>query len=85
MPGAMITFPDRTFCFTGKLSDLKRTAAEREVRASGGLTIDRINDRLDDLVVGEEASPPPGSTATTAARSNRRARWCAAGPAGHFS
>lgn len=52
-----IKFPAQAFCFTGKLVDLKRATAEREVRARGGLILDRINERLDYLVVGDEASP----------------------------
>ena len=52
-----VTFTNRAFCFTGKLCDLKRTAAEREVRARGGLTLDHVNERLDYLVVGDQASP----------------------------
>jgi len=49
-------FSNRSFCFTGKLRDLKRSAAQREVRARGGFTLDRINERLDFLVVGDEPS-----------------------------
>jgi len=52
-----VEFLGRAFCFTGKLVDLKRVAAEREVRARGGLILDRINEHLDYLVVGDEASP----------------------------
>lgn len=52
-----ITFEGRSFCFTGALIDLKRSAAQREVRARGGLTLDRVNERLDYLVVGAKASP----------------------------
>jgi hypothetical protein len=36
----------------GKLADLKRSAAERETRARGGLTLKVVNDQLDYLVVG---------------------------------
>jgi hypothetical protein len=57
MPESVVSFPGRVFCFTGKLVDLKRTIAEREVRARGGLIVDRVNERLDYLVVGDEASP----------------------------
>ncbi|MCC6241756.1 MAG: hypothetical protein IT353_02895 [Gemmatimonadaceae bacterium] len=48
----MIEFKDRSFCFTGKLADLKRSQAEREARARGGHTTDVVNDRLHFLVVG---------------------------------
>ena len=54
---SIVTFPSRAFCFTGKLIDLKRSAAEREVRSRGGLILDRINERLDYLIIGDEASP----------------------------
>ena len=57
MIDSIVTFPTRAFCFTGKLIDLKRSAAEREVRSRGGLILDRINERLDYLVIGDEASP----------------------------
>jgi hypothetical protein len=52
-----IAIGDASFCFTGKLVDLKRAVAEREVRARGGRTLDRISDNLDYLVVGDEPSP----------------------------
>jgi hypothetical protein len=57
MMDSIVAFPSRAFCFTGKLIDLKRTAAEREVRSRGGVILDRINERLDYLVIGDEASP----------------------------
>ena len=47
-----IEFSGKSFCFTGKLADLKRTQAEQETRARGGLTIKVVNERLDYLVVG---------------------------------
>lgn len=47
-----LDFAGRSFCFTGKLADLKRSAAERETRARGGLTSKVVNDQLDYLVVG---------------------------------
>lgn len=47
-----IDFQGRSFCFTGKMLELKRTQAERETRARGGLTCDMVNDRLDYLVIG---------------------------------
>ena len=52
-----LSFQGRSFCFTGALADLKRTAAQREVRARGGLTVDRVNERLDYLVIGSKGSP----------------------------
>ena len=52
-----VVFANKAFCFTGGLKDLKRTAAEREVRARRGLTQSRINPRLDYLVVGSKGSP----------------------------
>lgn len=52
-----IEFLDKAFCFTGKLADLKRATAEREVRARGGFVQDQINERLQYLVVGDVASP----------------------------
>lgn len=52
----MIAFKDRSFCFTGKLADLKRAQAEREARARGGMITDRINERLHYLVVGSMPS-----------------------------
>ncbi len=47
-----INFDGLSFCFTGKLVDLKRTQAERETRSRGGLTTDVINNNLDYLVIG---------------------------------
>jgi hypothetical protein len=47
-----IIFKNHSFCFTGKLVDLKRTQAERETRSRGGLTTKEINSKLDFLVVG---------------------------------
>lgn len=47
-----IHFENHSFCFTGKLVELKRTQAERETRAHGGLTTKIINNHLDYLVVG---------------------------------
>jgi len=51
-----VTFPlpfeSKSFCFTGKLAELKRTQAEREARARGGLTSKVVNENLDYLVVG---------------------------------
>jgi hypothetical protein len=51
-----VEFRDRAFCFTGGLSELKRTQAERETRARGGVTMDVVNDRLDYLVIGSVPS-----------------------------
>lgn len=50
-------FTNKTFCFTGKLAELKRTQAEREVRSRSGLTIDSITPQLDYLVIGSIPSP----------------------------
>jgi hypothetical protein len=49
---SFIEFEGRAFCFTGKLAGLKRSQAERETRARGGLTTDIVNERLDYLVIG---------------------------------
>ena len=51
-----LSFQAKSFCFTGALADLKRSAAQREVRARGGLTQDRVNERLDYLVIGSKGS-----------------------------
>lgn len=50
-------FEGKTYCFTGKMAELKRTQAEREVRARGGFTIDVISPQLDYLVIGSIPSP----------------------------
>ncbi len=47
-----LIFVNKSYCFTGKLAELKRTQAEREVRARGGLTTETVNERLDYLVIG---------------------------------
>lgn len=47
-----INFDNKTFCFTGKLAELKRTQAEREVRARNGFSQKVINKDLDYLVLG---------------------------------
>lgn len=52
-----IDFKNKTFCFTGTLSELKRTMAEREVRSRNGLSQKVINTNLDYLVVGSVPSP----------------------------
>lgn len=52
-----ISFVDKAFCFTGKLSELLRKDAEREVRARGGMSMSVINDKLDYLVVGDIPAP----------------------------
>jgi hypothetical protein len=52
-----LIFLGNSFCFTGTMSGLKRTQAEREVRARGGLTCDVVNERLTYLVVGDIPSP----------------------------
>ena len=45
-------FAIKSFCFTGKLAELRRTQAKREARARGGLTSKVVNENLDYLVVG---------------------------------
>lgn len=52
-----LDFQQKTYCFTGKLAELKRTQAEREVRLRGGFTIDSITPLLDYLVIGSIPSP----------------------------
>lgn len=52
-----ISFEDKTFCFTGTMSELKRTMAEREVRSRNGLSQKVINTNLDYLVIGSISSP----------------------------
>jgi NAD-dependent DNA ligase len=44
-----LIFDDKVFCFTGTVLQLKRTRAERETRARGGVTVSEVNDRLDFL------------------------------------
>lgn len=52
-----IGFEDRTFCFTGRMAELRRKDPEREVRARGGMTQGGVNRTLDDLVVDDVPSP----------------------------
>jgi hypothetical protein len=52
MGSAAIKFKDKSFCFTGKMAELKRTQAEREARARGAQTCKIVNERLDYLVIG---------------------------------
>jgi len=47
-----IAFENKSFCFTGKLAELKRTQAEREVRARNGYSQKVINNELTYLVLG---------------------------------
>lgn len=49
---ANIEFENNSFCFTGKLAELKRTQAEREVRARNGYSQKVINNELTYLVLG---------------------------------
>jgi NAD-dependent DNA ligase len=35
---AIVEFDGKSFCFTGKLAELKRTLAEREVRGRNGFS-----------------------------------------------
>ena len=51
-----IKFEGKTFCFTGKLAELKRTIAEREVRSRAGFSQKVINKQLDFLVIGSVPS-----------------------------
>ena len=48
----IIEFNGKSFCFTGLLAQLKRSHAEREVRARYGFTQKIVNPALDYLVVG---------------------------------
>ncbi|MBU8893552.1 MAG: 3'-5' exoribonuclease [Bacteroidales bacterium] len=47
-----INFKNNIFCFTGKLSELNRSQAEKEVRSRTGLTQKTINNQLDYLIIG---------------------------------
>lgn len=49
-------FEGRSFCFTGKMAELTRNGAEKEVRSRAGLTQNTINKHLDYLVIGSIAS-----------------------------
>ena len=49
---ANIEFENKSYCFTGKLAELKRTQAEREVRARNGYSQKVINHELTYLVLG---------------------------------
>ncbi len=49
---AKIEFEEKSFRFTGKLAELKRTQAEREVRARNGYSQKVINKELTYLVLG---------------------------------
>lgn len=49
---AKIKFENKCFCFTGGIAELKRTQAEREVRARNGFSQSVINKQLDYLVLG---------------------------------
>ena len=53
---AIVRFDGKSFCFTGKLAELKRTLAEREVRGRNGLSQKVINKELNYLVLGSIAS-----------------------------
>ena len=52
MTNTQLVFEGKTFCFTGTMSELKRTQAEREVRSRLGLSQNVINQELDYLVIG---------------------------------
>jgi len=49
---AIVEFDGKSFCFTGKLAELKRTLAEREVRGRNGFSQKVINKELNYLVLG---------------------------------
>jgi len=49
---AIVRFDGKSFCFTGKLAELKRTLAEREVRGRNGFSQKVINKELNYLVLG---------------------------------
>jgi hypothetical protein len=49
---SFINFENKSYCFTGGLAELKRTQAEREVRARNGFSQKVINKELDYLVLG---------------------------------
>lgn len=51
-----IEFNGNSFCFTGVLAELKRTQAEREVRARNGFSQNVINKELNYLVIGSISS-----------------------------
>ena len=53
---AIVEFDGKSFCFTGKLAELKRTLAEREVRGRNGFSQKVINKELNYLVLGSIAS-----------------------------
>ena len=53
---AIVRFDGKSFCFTGKLAELKRTLAEREVRGRNGFSQKVINKELNYLVLGSIAS-----------------------------
>lgn len=53
---AKIVFENKSFCFTGKMVDMQRSFAEREVRARHGLSQSTINAKLDYLVIGSKPS-----------------------------
>ena len=47
-----IEFKNKIFCFTGKLAELNRDFAKKEVRSRNGFTQEPINKELDYLVIG---------------------------------
>jgi len=53
---AIVEFDGKSFCFTEKLAELKRTLAEREVRGRNGFSQKVINKELNYLVLGSIAS-----------------------------
>lgn len=81
MEANALIFSGRSFCFTGAMSELKRTQAEREVRARGGLTCNVINERLTYLIVGD--IPSPGWKHGKYGRKIEKAREVAPANGGH--
>jgi DNA ligase (NAD+) len=49
------TFSDKTFLFTGTLSQLKRSDAEAIVEKAGGKILSGVSSKLNYLIVGEDA------------------------------
>lgn len=52
-----VTFPERTFCFTGASSKYKRAEFESLVRQLGGEALPGVSAKLHYLVIGAEGNP----------------------------
>lgn len=52
-----VTFPQRTFCFTGASVRYKRTELENLVRRLGGEAVTGVSAKLDYLVIGADGNP----------------------------